>query len=55
MKKIGMYLMIFGIGIFVLPMFGFEWKFMILFKGHESLIGLGSAIVGCIMYFMSNE
>lgn len=52
MKKVGKYLLFFGIGIFALPMIGLEWKFMELFMGHEMVVGIGSAVVGAAMIFL---
>ena len=52
MKNLGCFLMILGVGSFVLPLFGLQFKIMRLF-GESPTVAIIMAIVGIALFAMS--
>ncbi len=55
MKTLGTYLLIFGIGTFVLHMFGLQFKVMRIFGGSQTTAAIIFAAVGAILWFVGRR
>ncbi len=49
MKKLGTYLLIFGLGSFVLPFFGLQFKIFSAMGESQAMIGVGAIVVGAVL------
>jgi uncharacterized membrane protein YeaQ/YmgE (transglycosylase-associated protein family) len=52
MKRLGWFLVILGVGSFILPLFGLQFKLMMLF-GDSPIAAIVMAIVGAIILVVS--
>ena len=50
MRQAGVYCLIFGVGSFVLPMLGLQFKLLSLFGSATPLVGLGLVVLGGVMF-----
>lgn len=53
MRRLAVWLMILGIGSFVLPMMGSQFILMSFFGPYTPFVGGGMALVGLVMLVMS--
>lgn len=49
MGKLGVTLLIFGIGSFILPLFGLQFKLFLLFGGASPVVSIILAIIGVLL------
>lgn len=54
MKRLGWLLVILGVGSFILPLFGLQFKLMMLF-GDSPIVAIVMAIVGAIILVVSSD
>ena len=54
MKRLGWFLVILGVGSFILPLFGLQFKIMMLF-GDSPIVPIIMAIVGGIILVASGD
>ena len=53
MRQAGVYCLIFGVGSFVLPMLGLQFRLLSLFGSATPLVGLGLAVLGGVLVVAS--
>ena len=53
MRNTAIFLVLLGVGAFVLPMFGLQFKILSLFGEATPMVAGGMAFVGAVMLFMS--
>jgi hypothetical protein len=53
MRNTAIFLLVLGVGAFVLPMFGVQFKILSLFGAATPMVAGGMALVGAVMLFMS--
>ena len=53
MRSTGIWLLIFGVGAFVLPMMGLQFKILSMFGEALPLVAGGMALVGAVMVGLS--
>ena len=54
MKRLGWFLVILGVGSFILPLFGLQFKLMMLF-GDSPIVAIVMAIVGAIILVATGD
>lgn len=50
MRTVGTYCLVFGVGSFVLPMLGLQFKLLSLFGSATPLVGLGLIVLGGVLF-----
>ncbi len=55
MKKLGTYLLLFGLGSFVLPFFGLQFKIFNAMGESQGMVGLGAIVVGAVLLVMGGR
>lgn len=55
MKKFGATLVLLGIGSFILPVFGLQFKILNLFGSMQWLISIAAIVVGILMLFLGKR
>lgn len=53
MRNTAIFLLVFGVGAFVLPMIGLQFKLLSIFGDATPMVAGGMAVVGAIMLFLS--
>jgi hypothetical protein len=53
MRQIAIFLLVMGIGSFVLPMMGLQFRLMSIFGGASSMVAIGCIIVGGVLLAIS--
>ena len=53
MRNIAIALLVLGVGAFVLPMFGLQFKILGLFGEATPMVAGGMTLVGAVMLFLS--
>jgi len=51
MRSLGIWLLILGVGSFVLPMMNLQFRILSLFGEHAPIAGIVMAVIGGIMLF----
>ena len=49
MKRFGFLLLILGLGSFVLPFFGLQFKILSLFGDNQPMVAIGAIVVGVLL------
>ena len=55
MKKLGTYLLIFGIGSFVLPLVGLQFKIFNAMGESQGMVGAGAVVLGGLLLVMGGR
>jgi hypothetical protein len=55
MKKLGTYLLIFGVGSFVLPLFGLQFKLFSAMGESQGMVGAGAVVLGGLLMVMGGR
>lgn len=55
MKKLGTYLLLFGLGSFVLPFFGLQFKIFNAMGESQGMVGLGAIVIGAVLLVMGGR
>ncbi len=50
MQKLGAFLVVMGLGSFILPMLGYQFELMSMFGDKQTLAGIGAIILGVLMF-----
>jgi hypothetical protein len=53
MRNTAIFLVLLGVGAFVLPLFGLQFKILSIFGEATPMVAGGMALVGAVMLFMS--
>ena len=53
MRNTAIFLLVLGVGAFVLPMMGLQFKILSLFGEATPMVAAGMAVVGGVMLFLS--
>ena len=53
MRQVGIYCLVFGVGSFVLPMLGLQFKLLSLFGSATPLVGIGLIVLGGVMFVVA--
>jgi hypothetical protein len=53
MRNTAIFLLVMGVGAFVLPMMGLQFKILSIFGDATPMVAGGMAVVGAIMLFLS--
>jgi hypothetical protein len=53
MRNTAIFLVLLGVGAFVLPMFGLQFKILSIFGEARPMVAGGMVLVGAVMLFMS--
>ena len=55
MERVGWLLVIFGVGSFVLPWVGLEFRLMRIFGDYTLIAAVGMAVVGAVLVVMARR
>jgi hypothetical protein len=50
MRRLAIFLIVLGIGSFILPLMGRQFILVSVFEGHETLAGLGMIAAGVVIF-----
>ncbi len=54
MKRLGVFLIIFGAGSFILPLFGLQFRLLSLFGNYTSIAAIIAVVVGVVLLIVSS-